>query len=160
MKFKASLDRPAKIITVSIVTLFAVLSWLGTLQNFIPARPAIFPLLLLWGIVVLCFVLSPRYYLVYDDRVIIKRLWRSVTIKRSEIRLCRTVTTQEIGGLTRYFGVGGLFGYFGKFLSSGLGSLNLYATRQQNFVILHINSNRKIMLSPDEPAAFARKVCN
>lgn len=160
MKFKVSLDRPAKIITVSIVVLFSLLSWLGTLHNFIPARPAIFPLLFLWVIILVCFVLSPRYYLVYDDRVIIKRLWRSVTIKRSDIRLCRTIAPQEIGALTRYFGVGGLFGYFGKFLSSKQGSLNMYATRQQNFVLLHINSNRKIMLSPDEPAAFARKVCN
>ncbi|RYY59093.1 MAG: hypothetical protein EOO05_14400 [Chitinophagaceae bacterium] len=160
MKFKVSLDRPAKLITVSIVAFFAVLSWLGMLHYFTLARPAMIPLLLLWVIVLSCFLLSPRYYVVYDDRVIIKRLWRSVTIKRSEIRLCRTIAPNEIGALTRYFGVGGLFGYFGKFLSSNLGSLNMYATRQQNFVLLHVNSNRKIMLSPDEPAAFTRKVCN
>ncbi|MET0635443.1 MAG: PH domain-containing protein [Chitinophagaceae bacterium] len=160
MKFKASLDRPAWIITSSILVLFTVLSGIGLLNSVSIAAPAFFPILLLWIIVIICFLLSPRYYIVHPDRVIIKRFWRSVTIKRSEIRLCRTISEKEIVPLTRYFGVGGLFGYFGNFLSSQQGTLKLYATRQQNFVLLYINSNRKIMLSPDEPIAFTRKVCN
>ena len=160
MKFKASLDLAAWIITASILLLFLAVSGFGLITIPHTFIPGLIPIVLPWVIILVCFVLSPRYYIVHADRIIIKRLWRSVIISRRDIQLCRTVTSIEIGGLTRYGGVGGLFGYFGVFLSSQLGLLKLYATRQKNFVMLHTNSNKRIMLSPDEPLAFTRLVCD
>ena len=158
MKFKASLGRTALIVTLGIITLFIVLSWAAFFGLDPESRPGLFPFALMWIVILLCFVLRPRYYIVYEDRIIIKRLFRSVTIPRNEIRLCRTITEKELGPLIRVFGVGGLFGYFGKFFSSSLGAVRLYATQQHNLVLLYVNKDRKILLSPDEPAAFTRKV--
>lgn len=160
MKFKATLDRPAWIITLSILLLFTALSVAAFVNKTSLTIPALLPVLLLWLVIIICFVLSPRYYVVYADKVIVRRFWKPVVISRADIRLCRTISRQEIGGMTRYFGVGGLFGYFGGFLSTRQGTMKLYATRQDRFVLLHTNSNRKIMLSPDEPAAFTRSVCS
>ncbi len=158
MKFRVSLDKTSRIITVLILLLFAGITLLGLIPSHQLLGVVFFPSMLLWLIAIGCFGLSPRYYMVFSDRVIIKRYWGSVVIPRSEIRLCRTLTKPEIGSLMRYFGVGGFFGYFGNFISSKLGNLKLYATQQENYVMLHTTSNRRIMLTPDEPVAFTRSV--
>ena len=54
----------------------------------------------------------------------------------------------------RTFGVGGLFGYFGKFANRALGSMTLYATRRNNYVLIITTDERKIIITPDEPISF------
>ena len=57
-------------------------------------------------------------------------------------------------GVIRTFGVGGLFGYYGQFYNSKIGSMTWYATRQNNTVLVRTIDNKNIVLTPDEPEKF------
>lgn len=54
----------------------------------------------------------------------------------------------------RTFGVGGLFGYFGKFANAKLGNMTWYATRRDKTVLIKTAGNKKIILTPDDPNQF------
>ena len=52
------------------------------------------------------------------------------------------------------FGVGGLFGYYGNFVNSTLGSMTWYATRRDKAVLITTLENKKIIVTPDSPEEF------
>jgi len=63
----------------------------------------------------------------------------------------------ESGKLTysvRTFGVGGLFGYFGKFWNKEYGNMTWYATRRDKAIMIITKENKKIILTPDEVEKF------
>ena len=66
------------------------------------------------------------------------------------ISLPRTVEKDEIVTLIRTFGNGGLFGYYGKFYSSKLGNITLYATQSRNRVLIKTIHGTQIMITPDD----------
>jgi hypothetical protein len=61
---------------------------------------------------------------------------------------------EKIGWAIRTFGVGGLFGYYGKFANTKLGSMTWYATRKDRAILVRTIDNKKIILTPDEPEKF------
>ena len=78
-----------------------------------------------------------------------------------EIALDDTGTVGVVGystdGSVRTFGVGGLFGYFGRFRSPRFGPYQLYATRRAPSVQLRARGGTYV-LSPDAPEAFLAEV--
>ena len=54
----------------------------------------------------------------------------------------------------RTFGVGGLYGYYGKFYNRTFGSMTWYATRRDKLVLVKFQNKKKIILTPDEPVAL------
>jgi hypothetical protein len=71
------------------------------------------------------------------------------------------VTIERTPGLTkgslRTFGNGGLFGFYGRFWKSGVGSYRAFVTDPANALLL-TSGERKFALSPDQPDAFIRAV--
>jgi hypothetical protein len=71
------------------------------------------------------------------------------------------VTVERMPGLVkgslRTFGNGGLFGFYGRFWKSGIGSYRAFVTNPAN-VILVTTVDRRSALSPDQPEAFMRVV--
>lgn len=71
------------------------------------------------------------------------------------------VTIERSPGLTkgslRTFGNGGLFGFYGRFWKSGIGSYRAFVTDPANALLLTVG-DRKYALSPDRPDAFIRAV--
>lgn len=49
----------------------------------------------------------------------------------------------------RTFGNGGLFGYLGLFYNPAYGKMKWYATRRDNYIMLIMQDNTKIVLTPD-----------
>ncbi len=64
------------------------------------------------------------------------------------------VDKDKMGWAIRIFGVGGLFGYFGKFANKEMGNMTWYATRRDKTVLVTTTGNKKIIVTPDEPEAF------
>ena len=58
----------------------------------------------------------------------------------------------------RLFGVGGLFGYFGKFVYYKIGSVDLYSTNKSNQVLIRFSGHKQIVLSPENPEQFIRQI--
>jgi len=156
MNYKASFDNLTKIVTIGVTILFAFIIFLPLIfitdgsgdQNVIYTRVA------LLAIYIITYGFSTKYYQLTPDAVIIRRLFGNVKIKRSEITSIEIVEKENMGWIMRTFGVGGLFGYWGKFSSSKLGSMTWYATRKNKIVLITKINNKKIVITPDEAEQF------
>jgi len=156
MTYKASFDNLTKIVTIGVTILFAVIIFLPLIfitdgsedQNAIYTRAA------LLAIYLITYGFSTKAYQLTPDEVIIRRLLGNVKIKRSEILSVEIIEKEQMGWLIRTFGVGGLFGYWGKFSSSKLGSMTWYATKKNRIILVKTINNKRIVITPDEMEQF------
>lgn len=155
MLYKTSLDNLAKGITVAVTLLFAFIiagQYAFIADNGIAAP--IYTTVLVLALYILTFVFRPIKYEVLDDSIIIHRPISNITIYRNQIMSTEIITKHNIGWVVRVFGVGGLFGYYGKFTNFKMGSMMWYVTRRDRLVLIKTINGKKIILSPDEPEKF------
>jgi hypothetical protein len=143
MKFSASLDRTTKIISACVIALPVVI--------FVFVQtPAILFLSILIGI--LGYAWSPLGYEVSGDAIIVKRLIGKVVLPQNGVREARACTADDLKGAMRIFGSGGLFGYYGTFRTSRLGTCTWYVTNRQHMVV--VAGQGTWLFSPDEVGGF------
>lgn len=157
--FTASMDRSTKLITGFITVLLVVI----TLAQLISALEyfsylSIFSSSILPVLYILTFVFRPIHYKLSVDKLIIHRLSSDVTIDRNTIKQVQQIEPQQLKSSVRIFGVGGLFGYYGRYANNKLGRMTWYATRKNKTVLIITNANEKIILTPDEPEAFVERL--
>ena len=154
--FKASLDTLAKNLSIVLAVLFANIIVLHIwLIKDSGKMVSLFVIALLLIIYLSAYLFRPQGYIITDEALIIKRSVSPVTILRSNITSTEQLSNNSLSGSIRLFGVGGLFGYFGKFSNRKLGTMTWYATRRNSNVVVVITADqKKIILTPDEPAAF------
>ena len=160
MKYKASLDSTSKKITLLISLLFLVIISVQMFL-FVPYHiwPGLAVALLLLIIYVLTYLYHPVSYGIKDKNVVVHRYVSDVVVLRSDIKKIELVATQKLNGAIRTFGVGGVFGYFGQFLNRDLGCMTWYATqRNHDAVLIELNNNKKIIITPDEPEQFIQQL--
>ncbi len=154
MTYKASLDNLAKIVTAICTILFSIIMAFMIWQskgNLDLSYIAIIVLLLFTYIISYSF--SPKNYSITDENIIINRLFSNKEIRISSIHKVQELNNNELFCSIRTFGVGGLFGYFGKFWVSKLGSMTWYATKRNDAVLIETGS-KKYILTPDERGKF------
>lgn len=156
MKFSATLDKPAKAITAFIILLFIGIGSYS-LKALIFNAPILTEILLHLSIILFLdivlasvWIYSPQYYSVENNTVIIHRKVGSIAIPFSEIKHSTTLTDVDMKGTIRTMGVGGLFGYFGKFSVPSIGNSSLYATQMSNYVLLKLKNDKIIIITPDD----------
>ncbi len=158
MEFKASMDKFTKITTVvvSLLLLSAIVLQFMAFKNnnfWIPIFVSSFILL---GFII-TFLYKPNTYSIQSNQIIIHRYINDVAIEKTEIKSVVQIEKNELKETIRSFGVGGLFGYFGKFSSSKMGAMTWYATRRSNYVLITTSSIKKIILTPDNPEDFVKE---
>ena len=155
MIYKTSLDNLAKGVTIGITLLFAVIiiGQYSIMKDAVRAIP-IYTTVALLLIYFIAFAFRPINYEISIDKLIIHRLLKDVNIDRNLIKSIELIDKEKIGFSFRTFGVGGLFGYYGKFANSKIGSMTWYATRLDKIVLIKTVNNKKIILTPDEPERF------
>ena len=102
----------------------------------------------------IAYGLSPSGYLLTQDKVIIRSLFRNIFILRSDIKSIERIYKEKLSGSIRTFAVGGLFGYFGKFVNSQFGQMTWYVTRLDKAILITTNDNQKFFISPDDTEKF------
>ena len=157
MLFAASLDKTALVSTVLIAGLFAAIvavefATVGKAGLVVPSCTAV-GLLLLY---LLTFAYRATGYVTTARELIIKRPLADVHIRRADIKRVVALAARDIKGSVRLFGVGGMFGYYGKFANSPLGRMTWYATRRDTPVLVTTTDHRQLILTPDDPAQFVR----
>lgn len=154
--FKSSLDTLARNLTIALTILFAgMVVFYIVHMNDAGKTASLFVIGLLFVIFLSSCLFCPKGYIVTTDTLIIKRIVSPVTIVRSKILSAEQLDDNSLSGSIRLFGVGGLFGYFGKFSNRKLGTMTWYATRRNsNLVLITTTDHKKLILTPDEPAAF------
>ena len=155
MTYKTSLDNLAKIVTIITTIIFATIiiaqfSLLRDEGNSVPISTIILLGLIYFG----TFSFRPINYKLTVDELIIHRPLSDVKILRDEIKSVEQIDKSKLSWAVRIFGIGGLFGYWGKFSNSKLGSMTWYATRKTNVVLVTTIYNKKIILTPNEPERF------
>ena len=101
--------------------------------------------------ILLCEGLAPQRLEIGDDKIVVLRRYRSIVLHREEIKSIEYVSKLAFRGAIRTFGVGGLFGYFGRYYAPALGSFKLYATSFQNLYLIKKWSGESIVISCAEP---------
>lgn len=155
MTFKTSLDKLSIVITISVTIIFAliIIGQYATIRDGDKTIPnyITFVLLLIHSI---AFSFWPKSYTLNTDKLIINRPLINVKINRSDIKSVEQIGKDKLRYTFRMFGVGGLFGYYGNFVNSTLGSMTWYATRRDKAVLITTLENKKIIVTPDSPEEF------
>lgn len=155
MTYKTSLDNLAKGITIGVTILFVaiLIGQFSIIKDTGWAVPII-TTVTLFLIYFISFAFSPINYEVSAQHLSIHRLLIDVNIDRNHIKSVELLDKEQLTWVIRTFGVGGLFGYYGKFANTKLGSMTWYATRRNKTVLIVTLDNKKIILTPDEPEKF------
>jgi hypothetical protein len=157
MKFAASLDKTAIVLTVLVSILFA--SIIGGQYAFISDAGRALPIYTTVGCLAiygLAFAFRPAGYVVTGEEVLVSRPLLDVHIKRADIQRVVALPARDLSASVRLFGVGGLFGYYGKYANHLLGRTTWYATRRDTPVLLETTDDKKYILTPNDPSGFVR----
>ena len=154
MKFKASLDRLTIAITVLVVVVFTIITYEVVLRGHDFSTNSLCIVAVMWMVFIVCYGLHPKAYELQDSSLNILCPFYSFSYAKKDIQRVRFADRTEMVATIRVFGVGGLFGYYGKFYNRTLGWMNWFATQRKNYIILETTGNDKIVLTPDNAEEF------
>lgn len=117
-----------------------------------PALLRLIPIGLL-GVLALTWALSPRGFAIEGGDLLLERRLGTLRIPLRTITAVGPLGALPRSGTLRYAGTSGLFGYFGRFWSPGLGRFRLHATRLTGLVLVDTEEGRWV-LSPEPPEPF------
>jgi len=155
MKFTTSLDRLATIVTWGVSLLFITIIGVQVkelIHEFSTLSLIVIIMLLL--VYLFTFLLRPLHYTITDTALIIQRPLSSKKIARADIEALELFINGELNWAIRTFGVGGLFGYFGRFFKGSIGSMTWYATRRNKAVLIRTKKGDRIVVTPDDYEGF------
>ncbi|MDI1235468.1 MAG: PH domain-containing protein [bacterium] len=155
MKFKATKDMVVKIVSTCVILLFIFLAYLSICDILNANQTSIILIniavvVFLLATLLVCFIYSPLYYQFESDAIIVKRSVKDLRIYFTEISEVLALQRSDLTGTIRTFGVGGLFGYFGKFRNKKYGKMNWYASQSKNYLLLILKNGEKIIITPDD----------
>lgn len=161
--YKASMDNTTKVMTALVILILAGVSILPAKELLAPDASRgdvirnVLVLVFLVAVPVGTWMFAPSRYEINAGSLIIHRNVGQVSIALSEIA---EVKQQDgvLGRSIRTFGVGGLFGFYGKFYTDGVGSATFYATQKKNWVWVKLKNGKSILLTPDMPEEFAGRL--
>jgi hypothetical protein len=152
--FKTSLDINAYLITIGVAILFVMIIAVQFSHWESSGAVKYFLVVLLSLIYFMAYLYMPLDYKISNEELIIHRLVKSIHIPRNNIVSAESVDKEMISWSLRTMGVGGLFGYYGRFMNYRIGNMIWYATRKDRAVLIRTVNDEKIILTPDEPVRF------
>jgi hypothetical protein len=156
IRFNAPLDNLGKVVTVAVTILFSIicLFQLGVFSGTAPELNSIIVVIALLVIYFGVYSFRPVNYLLFDEELIIRRPVSNIVINRIDIVNIRILDPKELDWTFRTWGVGGFFGYYGKFSNTNLGNMTWYVTNRNLPILIETTDNRKIVISPENPTVF------
>jgi len=155
MEFKA-----AKLNTIAlVVTIVVSVILIGLSIFFVVMVPVgwIFALGMI-GLLVACYALSPKGYVILDGMLTIEKIiGTKFTIPLSEIEAYVRVPDISKLRMARTFGNGGLFGFYGMFMTAEYGSVNFQLTTFKNVFIIK-SKKGTFAVSPALPERFEEQL--
>ena len=148
----AKMDETTKLITI-IVLLFLILFPISSFF-FEPPKPliSITSFVLMYGAIFIAYGFIPKRIAISADQILIKNLYGSVLININDVETIGKI--DKIGLNLRTFGVGGLFGYFGRFNGTDL----WYVTNTHKKVKMILKAGKVYMISPENPDDFVKEI--
>lgn len=116
----------------------------------------IFPLLVP---IIVPILYAPQNIRLEKNRLLLSSLILSKDILSEEIMDIRLATEDDLVGLQRTFGVGGLLGYYGLYKSAKLNRIEMFATNFQRLVIIQ-TKDTYFAVSPENTDIFIQVLIN
>lgn len=156
--FKASMNRDTKILTAVVFTiiLFAIICPVFFKKE--NGWEVLISSAVLLPVIVVAFLLRPTGYTVDDAFLIINKDIGEKRVRLSGITDVQEVTKADTGFGIRTFGVGGFFGYYGKFYYNKIGGVTAYVTNPDKLILIKTNEDKKYLVSPDEMLEFITEI--
>ena len=157
MRYDAVLDENSKLIThLSIVlTIVFIIRQMSDVTGG-PLSTTVL-LFILIPVLIIAWCLSPRYYLITETAILIKRPLFTITIALSEVIRLKGISEEDLGHNSQLLAVGGIFGYLGNYHSSEIGKYQGWCTNRANLVLIE-TANQKWLISPSGPDDFVKQV--
>jgi hypothetical protein len=118
-----------------------------------PSTEGWIAIIAVWLLILIVFLFRPISYTINENSVIDHRVLKGIAIPKANIVEKKQIPSEDTTWTIRTFGVGGLFGYYGKFFHTKYGSMIWYATQRKNYVML-VTQGTKFVLTPNEPEKF------
>lgn len=163
-KFSSTIDKMSVILTWSVVGLIFIISAVTWFAYIKSGKEPMVLIGVFFGPLLLLVLMSALYVLktdsisVSDSGITIDRKAFPVQIAYDEIKNIRAAQDGEMKGAIRTFGNGGVFGYTGPFYNKKLGSMTWYCTQRKNYIIIDRTNNKRLIITPDDPAGFISAV--
>ena len=155
MKFKASMDTLGWLITIGVVVLFIVV--IASQYPILQTGNSIIPILVT-AVVIATFIFSyafhPSAYSLSSTELTILRPAKNAVYPFNDLASAVLVDTKDMRYTLRTFGVGGLFGYYGKFTNSKYGNMTWYASRRTGMILISTKDDKKIVVTPNDVDGF------
>ncbi len=151
-RFRAPYETAAKVVTLAAVAVMlgAGIAIGAAIRNIgVPLVDAL--------VIALAYAYSPRGYAIEDGSIVIRRLRGGVRFPLESIRQARAAEAGELDGCLRLWGSGGLFGYYGLFQNSKLGTMRWYVTNRNRAVVL-LTDSKPVVISPENSEEFLAAV--
>lgn len=119
---------------------------------------ALLNIALMGGLFGLVYLLRPFRYELADNKILIRKQLLPKTILLQDIKSFETIAYKDLKIRLRLWGSGGLWGWFGLFLSSEYGKINLQCTERDNLILFYTKQDQYFVLSPEDRASFIRQL--
>lgn len=108
------------------------------------------------GILIVAALFAVRGYSVLDGQLLVHRLGWATKFDLSTLSSVESSPGATLGSV-RALGIGGLFGFVGRYRNEVLGLYRAYATHDLNTVVLDFGGD-KVVVTPDDPEQFVEAV--
>lgn len=154
-RFTATMDGQAKTISfvVLVIVLIPIISIISLYNKHHDPWLLLGPVVVVIALVIAALY-RPKSYSLDVEGLHIHRPIGDVHVPLAQFRSVTSITSKELGVGIRTFGSGGFLGYFGKFYYRKQGHVILYVTDKEKMLLIILEDERKIIISPDQPAAF------
>jgi hypothetical protein len=158
VKFNIFFDK-----SVYIITLFCICLTLGLPILFLLTFSDFLFFFITLFITVIPLAISasfaPRYYLIKDDGIIIKKVIGKIIIHKKEVESITMIKSEMLNGVIRTFASGGFFGYYGLFYSNSMKKITMYAgSISKNLVLIKLKTGKSYIITPKEPEIFMNAI--
>jgi hypothetical protein len=153
MEYTASLDEFALYSTAGFIILVGALTAAGVLlilllrkhRNTVLKCVSILPFL--WLTILSSWLFAPQSYILNEKELVVVRPVSNKSFLLSEITGASLLN--DSADVSRSFGVGGIFGYFGYHDIDSIGAASYYATQLKNNILI-VSREDYIVISPDD----------
>jgi hypothetical protein len=154
-RFSATLDSQARMITfvVLIVVMIPILTMVSIYTKHHDPWILLAPVVVILALGITVLYRIKGFGLDNDGLHIFRPIGESI-YPLHQFRSITSITAKELGFGIRTFASGGFLGYFGKFYYRNHGPVTLYVTDKDKMLLITLADDKKIIISPDDPAGF------
>lgn len=105
-------------------------------------------------IVLSAWLFHPLGYVLDEECLHIRRPIGNLRIPYKDIENIGYISKEELGNCARLFACGGLFGYFGTYISNKFGKINMWCTNKDGMIFIIQNDEKITLISPSDSDLF------